>query len=338
MDICQVLAGNEDGGLEKHTIELSKQLKLKNINVTVIAHKDFSSHFSDLNFIPLDLAKGRKNIFILIDLYKILKNGNFDIVHSQANKATAMVSLIKPFLSSSKFISTLHSSKRNLKVFEKSDFVITVSNKISEKLRNVNKRTIYNGIKYQKLTNIDDVYLKYSIPKNKFLISSVGRLCDIKRFDILINSLKDLDVFCIIIGDGENKEQLCDLAKKEGVEKQLLFTGNINNNDVKKILTISKLLVITSDKEGFPYVFIESLLYKTPIISTDVSDIKDIIGKEYIFDFNSSKQLNIKIKKIQDNYENELKNYEKIFNFSQNKFLLENMIEETIEVYKNVLK
>ena len=26
MKICQVLAGNEDGGLEKHTIELSKQL------------------------------------------------------------------------------------------------------------------------------------------------------------------------------------------------------------------------------------------------------------------------------------------------------------------------
>ena len=52
MKICQVLAGNEDGGLEKHTIELSIQLVNKGFDVTVIAHKDFAESFENIKFIP----------------------------------------------------------------------------------------------------------------------------------------------------------------------------------------------------------------------------------------------------------------------------------------------
>lgn len=338
MKVCQVLAGNEDGGLEKHTIELSKKLKERNIEVSVIAHNDFKRHFEGVNFISLDLSKGRKNPFILYKLYKILKNGQFDIIHSQANKATSMVSKVIPFIKKTKFISTLHSYKNNLKAFEKSDFVITVSNKIAKNLKNPNQKTIYNGIEYIEFNNIDDIYSKYSIPKDKFLISSVGRLCDVKRFDLLIKSLKGLDVFCILVGDGENKEDLINLAKNQGVDNQLIFTGNIDNFDVKKILSISNLFVISSDKEGFPYVFVESLLYKTPVISTDVSDIKDVIGKNNIFEFDNSKALNSKIKDIIDNYDTKLNEFNKVFEYSKKKFLLENMINETIEIYKKVLK
>lgn len=338
MKVCQVLAGNEDGGLEKHTIELSKKLILRDIDVSVIAHNDFRKHFQGVNFIPLDLSKGRKNPFILYKLYKILKNGKFDIIHSQANKATSMVEKIMPFLNKSKFISTLHSYKKNLKVFEKSDFVITVSNKIGENLKNSNSKTIYNGIEYTTLNNIDEVYSKYSIPKDKFLVCSVGRLCDVKRFDLLIKSLKELDVFCILVGDGENKEQLLTLAKNEGVEKKIIFTGNIDNIDVKKIVSISNLFIITSDKEGFPYVFVESLLYKTPLISTDVSDIKEIIGKNNIFEFNNSNALKHKIEDFKKNYDTKLKEFDEIFKYSQKNFLSDNMIDETIEVYKKVLK
>lgn len=39
-----------------------------------------------------------------------------------------------------------------------------------------------------------------------FLITSVGRLCDVKRFDLLIKSIKNLDIFCILVGEGENKK------------------------------------------------------------------------------------------------------------------------------------
>lgn len=205
MKICQILAGNEDGGLEKHTKELSKQLKNRGFDVTVIAHEDFRKDFDTVTFLPLDLSKGRNNFIVLYKLYKLIKKEKFDIIHSQANKATSMVTKIKPFLNS-KIVSTLHSYKRNINSFEKSDYVITVSNKIGNKLNNKNKKTIYNGIMFNQIEQIDSIFQKYNIPKDKFLVCSVGRLCDVKRFDILIKSLKNLDVFCILIGDGEIKK------------------------------------------------------------------------------------------------------------------------------------
>ncbi len=335
MRICQILAGNEDGGLEKHTIELSKQLVNRGFDVTVIAHKDFESFFGNINFIPLDLSKSRNNFFILFKLYKILKKGNFDIIHTQANKATSMVIKIKSFISA-KIVSTLHSYKKNLSPFEKSDFVITVSNKVAEKIENKNIKTIYNGIEFYNVDN-SEILQKYKIPQNKFLICSVGRLCDVKRFDLLIKSIKDLDVFCVLIGDGENKDSLINLAKKEEVEEKILFTGNIDNQEVRKILQKVDLSIISSDREGFSYFFAESLVYSTPIISTNVADIKDIIGNNYIVPFNDYNKLNEKINYVKNNYDEVLKDFQEKFEYAQNKFTIENMINETIEVYKKVL-
>ena len=335
MKICQVLAGNEDGGLEKHTIELSKQLVNRGFDVTVIAHKDFESFFGNINFIPLDLSKSRNNFFILFKLYKILKKGNFDIIHTQANKATSMVIKIKSFISA-KIVSTLHSYKKNLSPFEKSDFVITVSNKVAEKIENKNIKTIYNGIEFYNVDN-SEILQKYKIPQNKFLICSVGRLCDVKRFDLLIKSIKDLDVFCVLIGDGENKDSLINLAKKEEVEEKILFTGNIDNQEVRKILQKVDLSIISSDREGFSYFFAESLVYSTPIISTNVADIKDIIGNNYIVPFNDYNKLNEKINYVKNNYDEVLKDFQEKFEYAQNKFTIENMVNETIEVYKKVL-
>ena len=335
MKICQVLAGNEDGGLEKHTIELSKQLVNRGFDVTVIAHKDFESFFGNINFIPLDLSKSRNNFFILFKLFKILKKGNFDIIHTQANKATSMVTKIKSFISA-KIVSTLHSYKKNLSPFEKSDFVITVSNKVAEKIKNKNIKTIYNGIEFYNVDN-SEILQKYKIPQNKFLICSVGRLCDVKRFDLLIKSIKDLDVFCVLIGDGENKDSLINLAKKEEVEEKILFTGNIDNQEVRKILQKVDLSIISSDREGFSYFFAESLVYSTPIISTNVADIKDIIGNNYIVPFNNYNKLNEKINYVKNNYDEVLKDFQEKFEYAQNKFTIENMINETIEVYKKVL-
>ncbi len=336
MKICQVLAGNEDGGLEKHTIELSIQLVNKGFDVTVIAHKDFAESFENIKFIPLDLSKSRNNFFILFKLYKILKKGNFDIIHTQANKATSMVTKIKSFINI-KIVSTLHSYKRNLSPFEKSDFVITVSNKVAEKIKNKNIKTIYNGIEFYNVDN-SEILQKYKIPQNKFLICSVGRLCDVKRFDLLIKSIKDLDVFCILVGDGENKDNLINLAKKENIEEKILFTGNIDNQEVRKILQKVDLSIITSDREGFSYFFAESLVYNTPIISTDVADIKDIIGNNYIVSFNDYNKFNEKINYVKNNYDDVLKDFQEKFEYAQNKFTIENMVNETISVYKEVLK
>ena len=337
MKICQVLAGNEDGGLEKHTIELSKQLVNRGFDVTVIAHKDFAESFENINFIPLDLSKSRNNFFILFKLYKILKNGKFDIIHTQANKATSMVTKIKSFISA-KIVSTLHNYKKNLLAFEKSDFVITVSDNIGKNLKIKNRTTIYNGISFDNSDNLNlNLYEKYNIPENKFIICSVARLTKVKRFELILSAIKDLDLHLILVGSGDEENNLKKETQRLNIKDKVTFTGNLANIEVKKIVSSSSLFVMSSDNEGFPYTFVETMFCKTPFISTPVSDMEKLLGDKYTIPFSNVERLSAKIEYIKDNYDEVLKDFQEKFEYAQNKFTIENMVNETIEVYKKVL-
>ncbi len=336
MRVCQVLAGNEDGGLEKHTIELSYELQKQGLDVTVVAHQKFADDFTTIHFIPLDLTKGRNNLIILFQLYKIFKEENFDIIHTQANKATAMVIKLKPFLRS-KIVSTLHNYKKNLKAFVKSDAVITVSDRIGEKLNISNKTTVYNGVKIENNKAVN-LYEKFNIPKDKFIICSVGRLVEAKGFDLLIESMQYVNpnIYLLLIGDGSEERKLEILAQKLNVKNRINFVGNIENGLTKSIIKSSNLLVISSRREGFSYVFAESLRLDTPIISTDVADIKKFITKKYIAVFDP-KFFAEKINDFKSNYNQNIVEYQEIFDRAKNTFTIENMAEQTIDVYKEIL-
>ena len=338
MKICQVLAGNEDGGLEKHTIELSKQLVNRGFDLTVIAHENFKESFENIKFIPLDLSKSRNNFFILFKLYKILKKENFDIIHTQANKATSMVTKIKSFINS-KIVSTLHNYKKNLSAFEKSNFVITVSDNIGKNLKTKNKVTIYNGISFYNDKNLKiDLYSKYNIVKDKFIICSVARLTKVKRFELILSAIKNLDLHLILVGSGEEENNLRNEVIRLNIDNKVTFTGNLVNNEVKKIISSSSLFVMSSDNEGFPYTFVETMFCKTPFISTPVSDMEKLLGKKYITPYSDVNELSNKIEYVRNNYNEVLTDFQEKFDYAQNKFTIENMVNETISVYKKVLR
>jgi glycosyltransferase involved in cell wall biosynthesis len=337
MRICQILAGDEEGGLEKHMIELSIALKNKGIDVTVIAHKKFKDDLKNINFIEVDLTKSRNNPFILWKLYRILKNESFDIVHTQANKATNIVAKIKPFLNF-KMISTLHNIKRNLNAFQKSDFVISVSDKIGEKLKNRNKQTIYNGISYEKTNDTIDLCKTYGFQAESFVICTVARLTKAKRLDVLLKGLaKTKNINLILVGGGEEEIHLKNLVDSLGIEERVRFTGVMENKEVKKIIANSDAFVMTSDNEGFPYTFVEAMFCHTPFISTPVSDIEKFISPKYTIPFGDDNMLAKKLEDVKNNYAEVEQDFIPIFQNAVHEFTVENMTEQTIKIYKKVI-
>ncbi len=331
--IVQVLGGAEDGGLEKHTIELSHLLKKNRLDVSVIAHEKFENAFKGVEFIECDLSKSRNNPVILYKLYKILKKGNFDIIHTQANKATDMVIKLKPFLKS-KIISTLHSYKKDTKSYEKADFVITVSDRIGENLKNQNKKTIYNGINLEKIKKIKkiDLYTRFGITKNSFILCAVGRFVKAKRFDLLLDTMELLNnnIHLFLVGDGDDK-----IRQKAKNLDNVTLCGYLSDKKTKEILKSSNLCVISSEKEGFSYVFAESLLLNTPLLSTDVADIKKFLPEISIVKLNKF-DIAKKIDYFAENYESLLKMYKEKFTKAKKEFNFEKMVNKTIEVYKKV--
>ncbi|HSR73765.1 MAG TPA: glycosyltransferase, partial [Sulfurovum sp.] len=223
MRICQILAGDEEGGLEKHFEELCNRLASYH-EIHVIAHEKYRKRFDPkIIFHALDLSKGRRNLFVLYKLRKIINHIDPDILHAHANKAVDMIASIRRFLHPSiKLIATLHSKKRNLKGFERFDHVIGVSYEVLKDLKNPHQSVVYNGIELTYIEK-DPKYLSQFGIKDEFVISAVGRLEKVKNFPLLIRAIQDLDVKLLIVGEGSEAGSLKHLVKELGVENKVIF-------------------------------------------------------------------------------------------------------------------
>ena len=110
--ITMVMAGDEEGGLEKHVVELSNGLASRGYQVSVIAHEKYKARLSQhIQFVPVDLSKSRRNPLVLWQLFTAIKITQPDILHVQANKAVAMVAPLLKWLKIPS-VATLHSRKK----------------------------------------------------------------------------------------------------------------------------------------------------------------------------------------------------------------------------------
>ncbi|WP_136067487.1 glycosyltransferase [Modicisalibacter radicis] len=109
----------------------------------------------------------------------------------------------------------------------------------------------------------------------------VGRL-DLrqKRYDRLLRAYRKSATSSklVVVGDGDIAGASA-LAKELGVEDRVLFIGKTNNP--YPYIHNARLLVLTSDYEGFGRVIAEALICGTPVVSTDCpSGPRDILTGE----------------------------------------------------------
>ena len=81
----------------------------------------------------------------------------------------------------------------------------------------------------------------------------------------------------LFVGDGKNTEEYKNMVKEYKLEEQIIFVGKKQNP--YPYFKISDCVILTSDYEGYPVVFLESMILNKPIITTQVSDYEDIEGK-----------------------------------------------------------
>lgn len=86
---------------------------------------------------------------------------------------------------------------------------------------------------------------------------------------------KENDKFKILlIGDGPENEFYKELVEKEGVEDVIFFLGKKQNP--YPYFKIADCVLLTSEYEGYPVVFLESFILNKPIITTKVSDYEEV--------------------------------------------------------------
>ena len=124
--------------------------------------------------------------------------------------------------------------------------------------------------------------VKEKKPKDKKLFVFVGRLDDdakkVGRAILLAKEIKEMELW--LVGDGPDREKYEELVKKERVVSRVKFLGKQKNP--YPYMKMADYVLMTSDYEGFPVIYLEAITLQKPLITTiDVSDDKLNIGKDY---------------------------------------------------------
>jgi teichuronic acid biosynthesis glycosyltransferase TuaC len=120
-------------------------------------------------------------------------------------------------------------------------------------------------------------------------ILSVGSLIYRKGFDLLIKCIAKLkldaryeNIRLYIIGsegaEGDYRKELNRLIEELSVKENIVFVGQVSNDELKYWYSASDLFCLASRGEGSPNVLSEALACGCPSVTTDVGSAKEIIN------------------------------------------------------------
>lgn len=273
--------GSTWGGMEKHTLELARGLSESGHEVHVLADADYREAFIDVShFHPIPVQYSRRHPWLGLRLRRLLRRIQPDICHAQGNKAAQLLSNMKRRRGTTEsiYVGTLHGTKSSHRAFARLDGVIAVSRDICEALDHPNKTVIFNGL----ATYNANATTTFDVPAERPLVVAAGRLEPVKGFDRLLQAWSQAaeDGQLVILGEGNTRGKLEKQIKQLDLAARAALPGYETN--VGAWLKAADLCVISSDREGFPYVLVEALLSGCPVISTPVAGVSAWLPEDCI--------------------------------------------------------
>ncbi|MBK9404427.1 MAG: glycosyltransferase family 4 protein [Ignavibacteria bacterium] len=283
-------------GIEKFTILLAKHIDRNRFKITVAVptYGPVCEVLKKLNteyFVFNNKKNGKYRLSGIRDLFKFIKENNFDIIHAQAGSAPC---LIGKMLGTKLILEHRHGIDYTIEQIENLSFLKLQYEKMKKNLtdytltcnRNdknilINKLSyesdkigvIYNGIEHEEKPEIRNTNIK-------FIIGNIGRLMFQKGQEYLIEAAlilrnKGYDFEYHIYGEGEKKDELSNLIKRHKLEDTVFLKGY--NNDIYSRLKSFDIFALPSRYEGIPYVILEAMKASVPVIATEVGGINEVI-------------------------------------------------------------
>ena len=107
---------------------------------------------------------------------------------------------------------------------------------------------------------------------------SVGNLVPAKGHELLIRAAVSLpDARVLIVGQGPQADSLRALARQLNVADRVSLLGALPHEELPEIYSASDVLVLASEREGWPNVLLEAMACGTPVVSTAVSGATELI-------------------------------------------------------------
>jgi glycosyltransferase involved in cell wall biosynthesis len=255
----------------------------------------------------IDRANTFMSFFLVKNkLTKLIKEINPDIIHTHSyfHRLLIIAFSIRSSIGKAAFFHTVHTSGM---YFSSTDFInrvklatekfalslynpslIAISEIVQENnkffFKKCSKQSKYipNGIDLNRydLSNYNRSRRAFNFDEEDILIVYIARLCAGKNHITLLEATKELvkkhgNLKLLLAGDGELRSELECFVKNNGLEKNVIFFGSINN--VPELLAVSDIGIFPSEFEGFGVALIEMMAMQLPVVAADNQMFKKMI-------------------------------------------------------------
>jgi len=363
------------GGAENQMYLLAKFLDKEKYNVILVCSdfeklKEWASKFEAEGIEVIKLSVFHKHDpRHYFQLKEIVKNRKIDLMHIHMwNPASCRYALMVANKYNIPTIVTEHDpfELTGLKGYIKSRLVrnvkkiISVSDAnrqaLSKLFPSLSSRivTIHNGIDVtwfeSQLLSFSEGKIKefrekiFGVDNNYKVILSVAELHERKGLKHLIKAMPailetDEKIKLVLVGTGPARNDLKQLALKEGVIDDVLFLGF--RKDIPHLMASSNIFVLPSEKEAFGLVLLEAGIAGLPVVASFVGGIPEIIENNVNGILIPPKIPGKLAKSILEIFNNDFKRksyIEEGYKHVKNKFDAKKMAEKTSVVYDEILK
>ncbi len=367
MKVLHISSARTFGGGERHFVDLTRGLVERGHEVFA-ALRPTNEWQSRLDFLPPEniLHVSIRNSFGMFSAKKIarfVRANNIDIVHAHVGRDYIPASIACRIAKNAKFVLTRHvlfpMKPFHRFAIQNIDRAIAVSSAVQSNLEKIfpkeKVKLIANGIdtiirsEEVRKTLSEEFRFSHNIAFDAQIIGIVGELKVLKgqRDFVLaaqIIAQKFPDAFFLIVGKDNStnqkfRQELKRLVKIFRLENRFLFLDWIE--DTAPLFAALDIFVSASHSESFGLSILEAMASKCAIVATETEGAKELLQNNetaLLFPIKSLIELASAIEELLSNKEKRLLLGENAHVFAKKQFSLSRMIEETDDLYQEILK
>ncbi len=309
------------GGAEVHLHETYSRIAAMGHDVTLFCSSyDGAKPFEEMNGITIIREGGRFlfNYVVMKKYFTTFKEQRFDLIVDDMNKIPfytpayvkePILGELHHLLGTSVFKETMAPlasyvylmERAALPLYKKIHFMIHSPSTLAEVQE---KGFSSEKIHYVPYGMNHELFRETGVLKSKEpLIGALGRLKKYKSFDHLLEAFpivkKEIsDARIVVVGDGDDKPRLIEMAKQLNIMDSVTFTGFVDEEEKVDWLNKMHIAVNTSAKEGWGLTAIEANACGTPTVSSNVQGLRDAVVDEetgLLYEYGNREQLAEKI-------------------------------------------
>lgn len=309
--VLELIDGGFLGGGQTNVLSIARNLDKDKFDVSIAARgggafEDEAANY-DIPFTPIEMPKLLRTKYLKY-LELLYASEKFDLIHTHGGVAGFYGRTLKKHNPGLKCVHTIHGIHyihsnsfftRNLsKTIEqylvqftdkticvsKTDLKSAIEYKIADRYKTV---VIPNGINISKYSNQKknfELIARLGLNEHNFIIGNVSRFDVQKNQRLIIQTAYFLirkypEMRFVFVGGGKYLRQMKDLARNSKLDDYIIFAGE--KASLPDYYSTFDIFVFPTLWEGMPYVLLEAMASRLPVICSDIPNLLEIIRPDY---------------------------------------------------------